>query len=103
MLKPIGAYIVIESYKRSTEEQKVGGIIIPGTSEDPTEKVLRGKVVAVGDGVDMPWGRVPLRVKPGDNVVLNKYVDDDNATTIKYDGKTYIIVREVDIYGISDE
>ncbi len=87
MLKPLADRVLIEP--APAEEKTASGIIIPDTAK---EKPLQGKVVAVGPGkVDEP-----MTVKAGDSVLYGQY----SGTEIKLDGKTYLIMRESDVYGI---
>lgn len=87
MLKPLADRVLIES--APAEAKTAGGIIIPDTAK---EKPLKGKVVAVGPGKPDE----PMTVKKGDNVLYGQY----SGTEIKLDGKTYLIMKEADIYGI---
>lgn len=87
MLKPLADRVLIEP--APAEEKTASGIIIPDTAK---EKPLKGKVVAVGPGKE----DAPMTVKAGDNVLYGQY----SGTEIKMDGKTYLIMRESDIYGI---
>jgi chaperonin GroES len=70
------------------EEKTSSGIIIPDTAK---EKPQKGKVIAVGDGLEDK----PVTVKVGDNVLYGKY----SGTEITIDGKDYLIVRNSDIFG----
>jgi len=69
------------------EEKTAGGIIIPDTAK---EKPQKGKVLAVGKGKKDE----PMTVKVGDNVLYGKY----SGTEVIIEGKTYLIMREDDIY-----
>ena len=71
------------------ELKTASGIIIPDSAK---EKPLRGTVVAAGEGKKDE----PLTVKVGDSVLFGQY----SGTEIKVDGKTFLIMREADIYGI---
>jgi chaperonin GroES len=87
MLKPLADRVLIEA--APAVEKTASGIIIPDTAK---EKPLEGKVIAVGPGkVDEP-----MTVKAGDNVLYGQY----SGTEIKLEGKTYLIMREADVYGI---
>lgn len=87
MLKPLADRVLIES--APAEEKTASGIIIPDTAK---EKPLKGVVIAVGPGkVDEP-----MTLKEGDNVLYGQY----SGTEIKLAGKTYLIMRESDVYGI---
>lgn len=69
------------------EEKTAGGIIIPDTAK---EKPQKGVVVAVGKGKKDE----PMTVKTGDTVLYGKY----SGTEVVIEGKTYLIMREDDIY-----
>ena len=71
------------------EETTASGIIIPDTAK---EKPLKGTVVAAGPGKQDE----PMTVKVGDKVMYGQYY----GTEIKLEGKTFLIMRESDIYGI---
>lgn len=71
----------------AAEEKTAGGIIIPDTAK---EKPQKGTVVAVGKGKKDE----PMTVKAGDVVLYGKY----SGTEMIIDGKTYLIMREDDIY-----
>lgn len=86
-VKPLGDRVLIEPV--AAEEKTAGGIIIPDAAK---EKPLKGKVLAVGPGKKDE----PLTVKDGDEVLYGQYA----GTEVKIDGKTLLIMRESDIYGI---
>jgi len=69
------------------KKKTAGGIIIPDTAK---EKPQKGTVVAVGKGKKDE----PMTVKAGDVVLYGKY----SGTEMIIDGKTYLIMREDDIY-----
>ena len=86
-LKPLADRVLIEA--APAEQKTASGIIIPDSAK---EKPLNGKVIAVGNGkVDEP-----MTVKVGDNVIFGQY----SGTELKLNGKTYMIMKESDIYGI---
>jgi len=87
MLKPLADRVLIEP--APAEEKTASGIIIPDTAK---EKPLKGKVIAAGPG--KPDEK--MTVKTGDTVLYGQY----SGTEIKMEGKTYLIMRESDIYGI---
>ena len=93
-MKPLYDRVII----RRTEEEKVsaGGIVIP---DNATEKPIKGKVVAVGEGKILDNGstRAP-NVKIGDNVLFGKYT----GTEVKVDGIEYLVVKEEDIFATLD-
>jgi chaperonin GroES len=91
-IRPLHDRVII---KRMEEERKTaGGIVIPDSA---TEKPVRGKVIAVGNGKIMENGNIrPLEVKPGDVVMFGKY----SGTEVKIDGEELLVMREEDIMGV---
>jgi len=84
---PLADRVLIEP--APAEQKTISGIIIPDTAK---EKPLKGVIVASGKGkIDEP-----MTVKVGDTVLFGQY----SGTEIKLDGKTFLIMREADIYGI---
>ena len=83
--------------KRLDEEEKTaGGIIIPDTAK---EKPAKGKVIAVGKGKFNENGNVvPLEVKKGDTVILNKW----GGSEVKIDGEEYLILSESEILAVEE-
>jgi len=86
-LKPLSDRVLIEP--TPVEEKTASGIIIPDTAK---EKPLQGVIVAVGDGKKDE----PMTVKVGDVVLYGQY----SGTEIKIDGKSFLIMKEADIYGV---
>jgi chaperonin GroES len=85
--KPLADRVLIEP--APAEQKTASGIFIPDTAK---EKPLKGIVIAAGQGkVDEP-----MHVKVGDTVLFGQY----SGTEIKIEGKTFLIMRESDIYGI---
>ncbi len=91
-IKPIGDRIFVEPAPKETKT--ASGIYIPETAQ---EKPQIGTVVAVGPGkyADLTGTIIPINVKVGDKVLYNQYAHE---TT--YEGITYLIMREADIYGV---
>jgi chaperonin GroES len=85
--KPLADRVLIEP--SPAEQTTASGIIIPDSAK---EKPLKGKVIAAGNGKTDE----PITVKVGDEVLYGQY----SGTEIKLDGKTFLIMRESDIYGI---
>jgi chaperonin GroES len=85
--KPLADRVLIEP--AAAEQKTASGIIIPDTAK---EKPLKGIVIATGNGKTDE----PMTVKVGDTVLFGQY----SGTEIKLDGKTFLIMRESDIYGI---
>lgn len=86
-LKPLSDRVLIEP--TPVEEKTASGIIIPDAAK---EKPLQGVIVAVGDGKKDE----PMTVKVGDVVLYGQY----SGTEIKIDGKSFLIMKEADIYGV---
>jgi len=91
-IRPLHDRVVV---KRTEEERtSPGGIVIPDTA---TEKPIRGKVVAVGNGKILDSGEVrPLDLKVGDNVLFGKY----SGTEVKVDGEELLVMREDDVMAV---
>ena len=91
-MKPLADRVLIEPAEAETKTQS--GLYIPDTAK---EKPMQGKVVAVGPGKKNDKGEVvPMDVKVGDKVLFGKY----SGTEVTADGKSYLIVRESDIFAI---
>lgn len=92
MLKPLGDRIVIEPKEK--EEKTASGIVLPDSAK---EKPQEGQIVAVGAGKVSDAGeRIAPDVKEGEKVLYSKYA----GTEVKYDGKTYLVVRQDDILAV---
>ena len=93
MFKPLHNYVLLE---RIEEENKTpGGIIIPDNAK---EKPVRGRVIAVGDGIFENGQKIPMAVKPNDTVLFAKWASSVNE--VKIDGHDYVLIKESDILGI---
>ena len=91
-IRPLHDRVVV---KRMEEEKtSPGGIVIPDSA---TEKPIKGKVVAVGNGKITESGDVlKLDVKKGDEVLFGKY----SGTEVKVDGDELLVMREDDIMAV---
>ena len=93
-IRPLHDRVIVE--REEEERTSAGGIVIPDTA---TEKPIRGKVVAVGNGKTLDSGDVrPLDVKKGDTVLFGKY----SGTEVKVDGEDLLVMREEDIMAVFD-
>ena len=73
------------------------GLIIRANAQ---KKTICGTVIAIGPGQFYENGdRVPMTVKPGDNVIYNKFT----AFDAEVNGHEYVIVQEEDIIAIDEE
>ena len=87
-IKPLADNVVLKSCK--VEETTVSGIVLTSASK---EKSQIAEVVAVGPGTDVDGKKVPMNVKIGDKVIVNKY----SGTDVKIDDVEYTIVRISDV------
>jgi chaperonin GroES len=78
-IRPLHDRVIV---RREVEERKTpGGIVLPDSA---TEKPIRGKVLAVGNGKILDNGNVrPLDVKVDDIILFGKY----SGTEVKLDGE----------------
>lgn len=72
------------------------GLVLPDTAKVRQEK---GVVVAVADGTNFDGEKIEMKLKNGDKVFFNKYA----GAEIKVEGKTYIIMRQIDVIGVIDD
>jgi chaperonin GroES len=80
MLKPFEQYVVLALEKE--EKKTASGIIL---STDEKDKPAFGKVLATGPKVE--------GIKVGDQVVYQTY----SGTTVKLDGKDYLLIKAENI------
>ena len=93
-IRPLHDRLIVRRLEEG--EQKIGGIIIPDTAK---EKPQQGKVIAAGSGKVKDDGkRVPLDVKPGDQILFGKYTSQE----VKLDGEDYLIMREDEVLAVLD-
>ncbi|RWX43464.1 chaperonin GroES [Candidatus Electrothrix aarhusensis] len=91
-IRPLNDRILVKRLEEET--QTAGGIIIPDSAQ---EKPAEGEIVAVGPGKMTDAGqRTAMDVKEGDRVLFSKY----GGTDVKFDGQSYLIMREDDILGV---
>ncbi|MGL4790784.1 MAG: co-chaperone GroES [Anaerotignaceae bacterium] len=90
-LVPLGDKVVIKQME--AEETTKSGIVLPTQSK---EKPQQAEVVAVGPGGNVYGEEVTMMVKEGDKVIYSKY----SGTEIKFEGTTYIILKQADILAI---
>lgn len=92
MIKPLADRILIEPAEAETKTQS--GLFIPDNAK---EKPMQGKIVAMGPGKKSECGDlIAPEVKVGDVVLYGKY----SGTEVTVDSKTYLIVKESDIFAI---
>ncbi len=90
-IKPLGDRVVIKMIE--AEETTKSGIILTGAAK---EKPQMAEVLEVGPGGMVDGKEVKMEVKVGDHVLFTKYA----GTEVKFDGVTYIIIRQADILAI---
>lgn len=91
-LRPLGDRVIVTPIE--ADDQTPTGLFLPETAK---EKPQQGRVVAAGPGVRKEDGeRIALDVKVEDTVLYAKY----GGTTIKLDGKEYLILKEIDVLAI---
>ena len=89
-LKPItGSQVRIVVEPAPAETKTASGLIIPDSAK---EKPQRGTIVAVGNELKDE----KANVKVSDQVLYGKY----SGTELKWEGKDYLIMREVDILAV---
>ncbi len=88
-VKPLADRVLIKP--SPAEEKTKGGIIIPDTAK---EKPQRGEVQATGPGKEDE----KMEVSEGDHVLYGKYA----GTEITIEGEEYLIMRQSDIYAITE-
>ncbi len=92
MIRPLGDRVAIEI--GAAEVKTASGIVLPDSAK---EKPQEGIVVAVGKGERNNSGEyMEMELKVGDRVVFSKYAE----TTVKHDGKEYVVVRERDVLAV---
>ncbi len=91
-LTPLGDRVIIKPMP--SEEKTKGGVILPDTAK---EKPMKGEIVAVGSGKITDDGKkIEMEVKTGQQVLYGKYA----GTEVKYEGETYLIVKQSELLAI---
>lgn len=93
-IKPLFDRVVVDPTTKGNETPS--GIVLPETLQ---ERPQIGVIVAIGDGTSFDGNKMEMKVKVGDRVVYNKYV----GTELKVDGKTLIILRQIDLIGVLND
>ncbi len=96
-MKIVPLYDKVLVRKDEASEMTKGGLYKPSTIEE--DQVI-AQVIAVGEGRLLSSGKtIPPKVSAGDTVVLGKFT----GTKLKYDGETYMLIREDDILAVVQE
>ena len=94
-LRPLGDRMVVKPIEQ--EEVTSSGIYLPETAK---EKPQQGNVISVGPGArDEDGKRIVMDISVGDVVLYARY----SGTTIKLEGKEYLILRENDVLAIVEK
>jgi len=91
-IRPLADRVII---KRIDERTTEGGIVIPDTAGDKSQK---GIIMAVGPGKYEDGKLQTLSLKCNDNVIFNKYA----GTEITIKGTNYLVIKEDDVIAIVD-
>jgi chaperonin GroES len=86
-IKPLADRVLV--LVEDAETKSAGGIIIPDTVQQKTQK---GKVVAVGPGTE----KEKMTVSVGQKVMYDKYA----GTQLEIDGKEHLILKAGDIVAV---
>jgi chaperonin GroES len=87
-VKPLADRVIVKLEK--SETKSAGGIIIPDTAQEKTQK---GVVVEVGDDKEV------IKVSPGQKILYDKYA----GTQIKLGDADHLILKMQDILAIIEE
>jgi chaperonin GroES len=93
MIKPIQDFILVRPSEE--KENKIGSIIIPGSSMRP-EPTQEATVLAVGPGKQTPI----TSVVEGDTIVIPHYA---GIEVIDKDGSKLVLIRVTDILAVVKE
>ena len=89
--KPLFDRVVVDP--NIEENKSTSGIVLPQTSQ---ERPQIGVVVCVGDGENFDGVKTKMKVDIGDKIMFEKYAGNE----LKLDGKTYVVLRQIDIVGV---
>lgn len=94
-LKPLSNRVLVQ--RLEAEETLAGGIILPDSAKKKQEMA---RVVAIGPGKkDKSGNVVPMPVKEGDLVLIEKYAGQD----VTLDDEEYVVVRSDDVIAIVED
>lgn len=92
-IKPLFDNVLIKPEQKTQSEN---GILIPASAG---ERPQIGKVIAVGNGINVDGTEVGMQVKIGEKVYFNKFAGSE----LKIDNETVILIAQTDIVGVVDE
>jgi chaperonin GroES len=91
-IQPLGDNVLVKPLE--AEEKTASGILLPDSAK---EKPQMGEIMAVGEGLTTPEGKVvPMKVKVGQKVMYKKWGGDE----IKVNGEEWMIVKQGDILAV---
>ena len=94
-VKPLADRVLVKP--AAAEEKTVGGIIIPDSAKEKSQK---GEVIAVGQGkVNEKGDRDPMDVKVGEIVLFAKYA----GTDVKVEKEELKIMSVSDVLGVIEK
>ena len=92
--KPLYDRVVVDP--EIEENTSKSGIVLPQTLQ---ERPQVGVIVCVGDGENFDGVEGKMKVKIGDKVMFEKYAGNE----LKLNGKTYVVLRQIDIVGVFND
>jgi len=91
-IQPLGDNVLIKPLE--AEEKTASGILLPDSAK---EKPQMGEIMAVGEGLTTPEGKIlPIKVKVGQKVMYKKWGGDE----VKVNGQDWMIVKQGDILAV---
>lgn len=94
-ITPILDNILLRSLETGTDEEVIGGIVIPESRKSEFE-VRKYVVIAVSASGLANGNETEFSIKPGDLVITNKY----GGTAIEHDGVQYKLAKQKDIIAV---
>ena len=93
-IQPLFDNVLLE--RSETLQKTQSGLFIPSSA---AEKPNQGKVIAIGEGKKLSDGTLQSpTVKLNDTVAFRNY----DATELKFEGETYLLIQEKNILGIKN-
>ncbi len=92
--KPLFDRVVVDPQVK--ENVSISGIVLPQTSQ---ERPQIGVVVSIGDGENFDGVETKMKVQVGQKILFEKYA----GIELKLDGKTYIVLRQIDVIGVFND
>lgn len=93
-MRPLSDRILVQPERRPNV---VHGVHMPDTFEGKDEP-RKGLVLAVGPGKWENGARVPMDVKPGDDITFSQF----GGSSVKLGGEELLIIHERDVFTINE-